>query len=868
MPAQLDLSLPGVYFLPPARAAGLGFPPLDVVAFVGFAERGPLHLPVPVEDLNEYRAVFGEELPLAQEPGGRTVYANLPRTVAGFFANGGRRCYVVRVAGKKAKPARFRIPGVIALGERGRVKVASIWASSAGRWSEGIRLGSRLRSTLLPASAFHLDPPRQLVWMTGSAPQAIQAGDVLRLSFADGQQWLFPVTGVHRPANATPATPLTLVAEYTWQLVFSVEASPPLAIERVRLLTLDGDEPLGGIHELLPAEEGRLALKLVGDEAGKVQGGDILRLELSDGSTLLFPITALRPVSDITSPPGALAVVALAEAGLRLLAQPLPLTSPPGSLSRVERLRFDVLLREGKQRRPTLNEMAFNAGHPRFWGEVAFVESSLLYRQSSADANGLRTARAARLFRQVRQMKRSEEAHDGSLDIAALGGMLAPLEEEEQGYTYVPLGMPLIVSDEEELSGPTESGSDDLAVFDPSVFVDDVAATESARTLMATAFNRYYLQDRRLYGLHSLLFVDEVALISVPDAAQREWAYEPVIGTIPEVASPPVPPAPDRSRFVECEQLPGAVVEHKGEEPHLLESPPRFPEPQLPTLKPLSEFTSAPLLAIHHALVDVCQARKDVVGILTLPQHFEKRQCIEWQEDLRQRLGLPRRRSVFDDVRDIADLSYVAVFHPWLLVADPSAPDRLRAVPCDGAVCGMIAARERERQVWVAPANVPLQGVLGFIPVFSPNDWADLFALQFNLIRPEPRDFRVMSAHTLSDERDWLQISVRRLLILLRKVAAGRGFDFVFESNHERFREGVRVMLEGMLQFMFERGAFSGAIPEQAFRVVTDARVNTPQDIEQGRFIAQIQVAPAQPLEFITVQLTRTGEGLLLATEV
>ena len=74
-------------------------------------------------------------------------------------------------------------------------------------------------------------------------------------------------------------------------------------------------------------------------------------------------------------------------------------------------------------------------------------------------------------------------------------------------------------------------------------------------------------------------------------------------------------------------------------------------------------------------------------------------------------------------------------------------------------------------------------------------------------------------------------------------------------------------MLENLLQFMFERGAFAGATAEQAFRVVIDNSINTAENLEQGRLIALIQVAPSQPLEFITVQLTRTGEGLLLATE-
>jgi phage tail sheath protein FI len=179
----------------------------------------------------------------------------------------------------------------------------------------------------------------------------------------------------------------------------------------------------------------------------------------------------------------------------------------------------------------------------------------------------------------------------------------------------------------------------------------------------------------------------------------------------------------------------------------------------------------------------------------------------------------------------------------------------------------MIAARERASHVWLAPANVPLQNVLGLTPAFDKDDWAELFDLQFNLVRAEPRDFRVMSAHTLSDEAILLQISVRRLMILLRKVAVERGMDFVFESNHQRFREAVRLMLEEALKFMFDRGAFAGATPEQSYRVVTDKSVNTPESVDAGRFIAQIQVAPSQPAEFITVLLTRVGEDLLQAAE-
>jgi phage tail sheath protein FI len=53
----------------------------------------------------------------------------------------------------------------------------------------------------------------------------------------------------------------------------------------------------------------------------------------------------------------------------------------------------------------------------------------------------------------------------------------------------------------------------------------------------------------------------------------------------------------------------------------------------------------------------------------------------------------------------------------------------------------------------------------------------------------------------------------------------------------------------------------------EAFRVVTDDIINSSDSVEQGRLIVQIQIAPSQPLEFMTVFLVRSGTGLLQAAE-
>ena len=116
---------------------------LDVPAFVGFAERGPLNQPTAVEDINQYQAVFGGDLVLAQNDG-IPVYANLPGTVKSFFDNGGVRCYVVRVAGPKAQAARWLIPGLRRWQPGGTIDEVFVGASWPGAWSAGVEVGTQL----------------------------------------------------------------------------------------------------------------------------------------------------------------------------------------------------------------------------------------------------------------------------------------------------------------------------------------------------------------------------------------------------------------------------------------------------------------------------------------------------------------------------------------------------------------------------------------------------------------------------------------------------------------------------------------------------------------------------------------------------
>ncbi len=101
MPERLR---PGVYTeRVDASAPGIAVIRTDIAGFVGIAEAGPLHTPVPVQSFRQFQAHFGDF----------TGQGYLAYCVRAFFENGGQRCWVIRVASRhptfKAKTAAVTI---------------------------------------------------------------------------------------------------------------------------------------------------------------------------------------------------------------------------------------------------------------------------------------------------------------------------------------------------------------------------------------------------------------------------------------------------------------------------------------------------------------------------------------------------------------------------------------------------------------------------------------------------------------------------------------------------------------------------------------------------------------------------------------
>ena len=80
-------------------------------------------------------------------------------------------------------------------------------------------------------------------------------------------------------------------------------------------------------------------------------------------------------------------------------------------------------------------------------------------------------------------------------------------------------------------------------------------------------------------------------------------------------------------------------------------------------------------------------------------------------------------------------------------------------------------------------------------------------------------------------------------------------------------RAEIRLLLQNYLRQLYRLGAFRGATEEQAFFVRCDETNNPAYITDAGRLIAEIGVAPAEPLEFIVLRLARNGDGTLTMKE-
>ncbi|MFK0293018.1 phage tail sheath family protein [Streptomyces sp. NPDC090442] len=211
----------------------------------------------------------------------------------------------------------------------------------------------------------------------------------------------------------------------------------------------------------------------------------------------------------------------------------------------------------------------------------------------------------------------------------------------------------------------------------------------------------------------------------------------------------------------------------------------------------------------------------------------------------------------FDAVRD----DHSALYFPHLRLTDPLT-GRLRSFPPSGALAGVIARTDGERGVWKAPAGTGarLAGVHGLTVKLTDRENGLLNPLGINCLRTFPMAGPlVWGARTLTGsdalDSEWKYVPVRRLALHVEESLL-RGLQWVvFEPNNEQLWQQIRLNASAFLHSLFEKGAFKGGTPRQAYFVKCDKDTTTEADVENGIVNVVVGIAPVKPAEFVIVTI-------------
>jgi len=210
------------------------------------------------------------------------------------------------------------------------------------------------------------------------------------------------------------------------------------------------------------------------------------------------------------------------------------------------------------------------------------------------------------------------------------------------------------------------------------------------------------------------------------------------------------------------------------------------------------------------------------------------------------------------------DTKYAALYHPWLVIPDPypssagTVPDY--PIPPSGHMIGVYARTDIERGVHKAPANEVVRGVIGLQRLLNKeqHDILNPYPVNINVIRDfrnNSRGIRVYGGRVITSDPDWKYVNVRRLLIFIES-SVDRGLQWVvFEPNAEPLWARVRRSISNFLTLIWRNGGLEGTKPEEAYFVKCDRTTMTQTDIDSGRLICVVGVAPVKPAEFVIVRI-------------
>jgi Bacteriophage tail sheath protein len=331
-------------------------------------------------------------------------------------------------------------------------------------------------------------------------------------------------------------------------------------------------------------------------------------------------------------------------------------------------------------------------------------------------------------------------------------------------------------------------------------------------------YERYLSPDDGRRGLGSLVEVEEVSLIAIPDLMAGLWERDLLRPTA-------------KMRCPYCSgALNGPVT--------------RCPRCKRRGREIVREAErDARLTAIHWAqqtMVEYCESSERRIALLDPVPGLGASGVGTWVRDA----GYPCR------------LGHAAFYYPWIQTREAVSGEDRMVPPC-GHIAGVWARNDTVRGVHIAPANIEVADVLDVECEVTGGEQDTLYPYGINCIRAFPgRGIQVWGARTLTqDHPDLKYLNVRRLLTYIVKSVEYNMQWAVFEPNNTMLWDRITRMIVAFLTDLWRRGRLAGATPELGFQVQCDEETNPPESVQLGRIVTEIRVAPLKPAEYIVLRV-------------
>jgi uncharacterized protein len=805
---------PGVYVEEiPSGSQPIEGASTSTASMVGMTQRGPLDVPTLVTSFGNYTRLFGTYLNDEVFTNGRDA---LPYAAEGFFTNGGSRLFVVRIAGENATESTLSLAGLAA----GETAGARTLGAPAAANASNIELADATGVTTGDSLTISDGDRSENVTVAAVNPSLLLAG-ALSHDYAGGNvvtlQTVAALTGVLQRALVAGATQLEVdntvgIANGTVLLIRDSGTDRSLD-EFVAVSSVGAGNPaqIDFAPALVHPHTATSTLSIVTASATTVA---------LSAPTIAGRNPAALPVASGAGFSGGSVIHITDGATANQFAEVTAVQTDPASINLADPLRLSHASGTAVSR--TVAKVVVHAQWPGVWGDSLRVytrEAAQLQTTLTADAtatiDSITLATAFGLF-------------PGT--VISVGGTPAEVESANPATGMVTLTAPLGAA---HLAG-TAVVSQEFSLIVERVENGKVAESETWEKLsLADSHPRNAFvvvgSWKTTTGKPSDSGGSTLMRLAKPTTAvPLAAAFLHGLPLFLSGGSDDVADVSDTTYMGTASDDPSARTGIQA-----LQNEPSV------SIVAVPGQTS---VAVQKSLVAHCELMRYRFAVLDTPLGATMQ-------------GARTHRQNFDTTR-------AAVYYPGLVIADPFGPSgQLRTITSSGHMLGIIARTDFNRGVHKAPGNEVVNGILQFETKIGKGEQDILNPLHINCyrdFREQNRGLRIYGARVATSDPELKYINVRRLLLFIEQ-SLDSGLQWaVFEPNSEPLWDTVRQSVTNFLVTVWRAGALSGTKQEEAFFVRIGFNVTmTQDDIDNGRMIVVIGVAPVKPAEFVIVRLSQ-----------